>query len=174
DLDTSLKTAYEQEIGATIFGYEVSDPMRYGVVDFDKNGKVISIEEKPAKPKSNFAVTGLYYYDTDVVSVAKSIKPSSRGELEITDINKHYLDAAKLRVEFLGRGTAWLDTGTHDSMVDATEYVRVLEKRQGIKICCPEEIAWRLKYINDEQLLRLAMELNSSDYGEYLRRLVEK
>ena len=161
-----------QDIGATIFGYEVSDPNRYGVVDFDENGKAISIEEKPKNPRSNFAVTGLYYYDSDVVTVAKSIPPSERGELEITDINRHYLNEGKLSVELLGRGTAWLDTGTHDSMVDATDFVRVMEKRQGLKICCPEEIAWRMGHIDDEQLLKLATELNSSDYGEYLRRLV--
>jgi glucose-1-phosphate thymidylyltransferase len=174
ELEKSLNMAYMQDIGATIFGYEVSDPNRYGVVDFDENGKAISIEEKPKNPKSNFAVTGLYYYDSDVVTVAKSIPPSERGELEITDINKHYLNEGKLSVELLGRGTAWLDTGTYDSLVDATDFVRVMEKRQGLKICCPEEIAWRMGYIDDEQLLKLATELNSSDYGEYLRRLVEK
>ena len=174
ELEKSLSTAYMQDIGATIFGYEVSDPNRYGVVDFDENGKAISIEEKPKNPRSNFAVTGLYYYDSDVVTVAKSIPPSERGELEITDINRHYLNEGKLSVELLGRGTAWLDTGTHDSMVDATDFVRVMEKRQGLKICCPEEIAWRMGHIDDEQLLKLATELNSSDYGEYLRRLVEK
>ncbi len=174
EVEDSLIRSKLQTSGATIFGYEVSDPNRYGVVEFDNNGNVIEIEEKPENPKSNFAVTGLYYYDSDVVSVAKSIKPSSRGELEITDVNKTYLNNKKLKVELLHRGTAWLDTGTHDSMVDATEFVRVIEKRQGLKICCPEEIAWRKKYIDDEQLLKLAHELNSSDYGEYLRRLVEK
>ncbi len=170
----SLLSANERKQGATIFGYEVSDPGRYGVAEFDGSGKVISIEEKPDSPKSNFAVTGLYYYDGDIVEIAKSIEPSNRNELEITDINKHYLEKGKLNVELLGRGTAWLDTGTPDSMVDATEFVRVIEKRQGFKICCPEEIAWRKGYIDDEQLLRLAHELNSSEYGEYLKKLVVK
>ena len=174
DLQESLNDAQKQRSGATVFGYEVSDPGRYGVVSFDGSGKVLSIEEKPERPKSRFAITGLYFYDSEVVEIAKSIKPSARGELEITDVNRHYLDAGKLHVELLGRGTAWLDTGTHDSLVDATDYVRVLEKRQGVKICCPEEIAWRMGYIDNEQLLSLATELNTSDYGEYLRKLVEK
>ena len=170
----SLSSASVRTSGATIFGYEVSDPGRYGVVEFDESEKIISIDEKPASPKSNYAVTGLYYYDEDIVEIAKSIKPSKRNELEITDINKHYLEKEKLNVELLGRGTVWLDTGTPDSMVDATEFVRVMEKRQGVKICCPEEIARQKGYINDEQLLRLAHELNSSEYGEYLRKLVDK
>ena len=172
DLIEAVETAMDRDAGATIFGYEVSDPQRYGVVEFDETGKVLSIEEKPQKPKSSYAVTGLYFYDSDVISIARSIKPSVRGELEITDVNQHYLKAGKLNVELLGRGTAWLDTGTHDSMVDATDYVRVLEKRQGLKICCPEEIAWRLGYIDDEELLMLAEELNTSDYGAYLKKLV--
>jgi glucose-1-phosphate thymidylyltransferase len=173
DLEESLNMAHKTDTGAIIFGYEVSDPERYGVVEFDDSGKAISIEEKPSKPRSRTAVTGLYYYDADVVSVAKSITPSPRGELEITDVNKHYLNEGLLNVKLLGRGTAWLDTGTHDSMVDATEFVRVIEKRQGLKVCCPEEIVWRKGYINDEQLLKLAFDLKSSDYGEYLRKLVE-
>jgi glucose-1-phosphate thymidylyltransferase len=173
-LEGSLLRTNEQSTGATIFGYEVSDPERYGVVEFDNNGNAIAIEEKPKIPKSNYAVTGLYYYDSDVVEIAKSIKPSPRGELEITDVNRHYLDNKNLKVELLHRGTAWLDTGTHDSMVDATEFVRVIEKRQGVKICCPEEIAWQKNYIDDDQLLKLAYDLNSSEYGEYLRKLVER
>ena len=172
DLMGAVEAACDRDTGATIFGYEVSDPRRYGVVEFDETGKVLSIEEKPDRPKSSYAVTGLYFYDSDVVSIAKSIQPSARGELEITDVNRHYLKAGKLNVELLGRGTAWLDTGTHDSMMDAAVYVRVLEKRQGLKICCPEEIAWRLGYIDDEKLLILAEELNTSDYGAYLKKLV--
>jgi len=174
DFQDSLVEASNREDGATVFGYEVSEPGRYGVVEFDASGKVLSIEEKPARPKSRYAVTGLYFYDNDVVSIAKSVEPSARGELEITDVNRQYLESGKLTVELLGRGTAWLDTGTHESMVDATDYVRVLEKRQGLKISCPEEIAWQLGYIDDEQLLKLAAELNTSDYGEYLVKLVQK
>ena len=172
ELQESLQEAMGRKTGATVFGYEVSDPGRYGVVEFGQDGKVLSIEEKPESPKSRYAVTGLYFYDSDVSEIARTIRPSARGELEITDVNRRYLEAGKLHVELLGRGTAWLDTGTHDSLVDATDYVRVLEKRQGLKICCPEEIAWRLGYIDDEQLLILAEELNTSEYGEYLRKLV--
>ncbi|MEX2524045.1 MAG: glucose-1-phosphate thymidylyltransferase RfbA [Gammaproteobacteria bacterium] len=173
DLTEPLRTAVERSAGATVFAYEVSDPQRYGVIEFDDDLKAVSIEEKPQHPRSRYAVTGLYFYDNEVVSIAKSIQPSARGELEITDVNRRYMEAGTLNVELLDRGTAWLDTGTHDSMVDATDYVRVLEKRQGIKIGCPEEIAWRLGYIDDGQLLALAEGLNSSDYGEYLRRLVK-
>lgn len=156
---------------ATVFGYYVDDPERYGVVEFDKYGKAISIEEKPSKPKSNFAVTGLYYYDNSVIKIAKSIKPSPRGELEITDVNKHYLKNNKLHVEMIGRGSVWLDTGTHDSLADATAYVQVIEKRQGLKICCPEEIAWRNGFIDDCQLEKLAVALGKSTYGTFLSKL---
>jgi glucose-1-phosphate thymidylyltransferase len=172
ELEHALKRAYDSVSGATVFGYEVSDPARYGVVEFDNNFKAISIEEKPPAPKSNYAVTGLYFYDNEASTIAKSIKPSGRGELEITDVNLEYLKNDQLNVTMLGRGTVWLDTGTHDSIVDATEFVRVMEKRQGLKICCPEEIAYRLGYIDGEQILKLASELNNNEYGHYLRRLV--
>jgi len=159
---------------ATIFGYYVTDPERYGVVEFDTVGAAISIEEKPKKPKSNYAVTGLYYYDNSVVGVAKAIKPSARGELEITDVNRHYLYNGYLHVEIIGRGSAWLDTGTHDSLVEATNYVQVLEKRQGLKIGCPEEIAWRMQFISSSQLERLGVELGKSPYGTYLKNLLRE
>ena len=171
DLQDVLAGANQQVTGATVFGYEVSDPGRYGVVDFDDNGKALDIEEKPVRPKSNYAITGLYFYDQEVVSLARSIKPSGRGELEITDINRLYLQQGTLAVKLLGRGTAWLDTGTQDSIIDAAEFIRVIEKRQGLKICCPEEIAYRLGYIDMNQLLRLADELKQSDYGQYLDRI---
>ena len=171
DLQDVLAGANQQVTGATVFGYEVSDPARYGVVDFDDNGKALDIEEKPVRPKSNYAITGLYFYDQEVVSLARSIKPSGRGELEITDINRLYLQQGTLAVKLLGRGTAWLDTGTQDSIIDAAEFIRVIEKRQGLKICCPEEIAYRLGYIDMNQLLRLADELKQSDYGQYLARI---
>ncbi|MFC4262693.1 glucose-1-phosphate thymidylyltransferase RfbA [Ferruginibacter yonginensis] len=162
-----LKEAAEVQ-GAVIFAYPVSDPERYGVVDFDANFTALSIEEKPTHPKSNFAVPGLYFYDNSVVSIAKNIEPSPRGEYEITDVNKIYLQQQKLKVALLDRGFAWLDTGTFDSLSDASEYVRVVEKRQGLKIGCPEEIAFRKGFINKEQLLSLANELKKSGYGEYL------
>jgi glucose-1-phosphate thymidylyltransferase len=158
--------------GAVIFAYPVSDPERYGVVEFDDQKMVVSIEEKPAKPKSNFAVPGLYFYDNEVVKIAANMHPSARGEYEITDVNKFYLEKKKLRVAVLNRGFAWLDTGTFDSLHDAGEYVRVIEKRQGLKIGCPEEIAWRMKFISDSQLELLAKNLQKSGYGEYLKRVL--
>ncbi|MCH8517778.1 MAG: glucose-1-phosphate thymidylyltransferase RfbA [Cyclobacteriaceae bacterium] len=167
-LPKKLQQVASMKSGATVFGYKVSDPERYGVVDFDKNGVVLSLEEKPAKPKSNYAVVGLYFYDNTVVHKAQNLKPSSRGELEITDLNRLYLDEKKLTVELLGRGTAWLDTGTHDSMLQASNFVQTIEHRQGLKIASPEEIAYRMGFINTEQLVALAKPLFKSGYGEYL------
>lgn len=168
-----LQSATELESGATVFGYHVHDPERYGVVDFDINGKVLSIEEKPNNPKSNYAVVGLYFYDNSVINYSKNLKPSKRGELEITDLNKIYLNEDKLSVELLGRGHAWLDTGTHESMLDASNFVYTVEQRQGLKIASPEEVAWRMKYINSDDLLKLAQPLLKSGYGEYLVNLLK-
>ena len=168
DLQKSLEHASNKTNGATIFAYPVSDPERYGVVSFDADGVVIEIEEKPMRPKSRYAVTGLYFYDSNVVEIAKSVKPSSRGELEITDINNVYLQLGLLDVEVMGRGNAWLDTGTHDSLIEAGSFVQTVEKRQGLKVCCPEEIAWRNHWITDNQLLQLAKPLQKNDYGRYL------
>ena len=159
--------------GATVFGYQVRDPERYGVVAFDAAGQATSIEEKPPRPTSNWAVTGLYFYDADVVEVARSVRPSPRGELEITDVNRAYLAANRLRVERLGRGFAWLDTGTFESLLEAGEFVRTIETRQGLKVSCPEEIAWRMGYIDGEQLARLAEPLRKSGYGDYLLRMLK-
>ncbi len=173
-LSETLQKAAAQPTGATVFGYYVQDPERYGVVAFDKAGKAVSIEEKPAKPKSNYAVTGLYFYDNDVVEIAKTIKPSARGELEITDVNNVYLQRNQLRVERMGRGTAWLDTGTHDSLLDASIFIRVLEKRQGQKVASPEETAFRMGFIDAEQLAKLAQPLVKSGYGAYLLRILDE
>ncbi|OYQ28767.1 glucose-1-phosphate thymidylyltransferase [Sandarakinorhabdus cyanobacteriorum] len=163
-----LASAAARTDGATVFGYYVKDPQAYGVVSFDAQGRAETIEEKPAVPKSNYAVTGLYFYDGDAVALARDLKPSPRGELEITDLNRRYLEAGKLNVELMGRGFAWLDTGTHSSLLDAALYVRIVEERQGLKICCPEEIAWRRGLIDDAQLARIAEPLRKSGYGEYL------
>ncbi|BDG03418.1 glucose-1-phosphate thymidylyltransferase RfbA [Anaeromyxobacter oryzae] len=172
DLQNALRAADERRDGATIFAYAVNDPERYGVVEFDAGRRAISIEEKPARPKSRYAVTGLYFYDEQVVEHARALRPSARGELEITDLNRRYLDAGKLAVEIMGRGYAWLDTGTHESLLDAGQFIATIEKRQGLKIACPEEVAWRQGWIDDGQLERCAAALGHSSYGEYVRRLL--
>jgi len=174
DLATSLKQAASNPTGATVFAYPVTDPERYGVVEFDTAGHAISLEEKPANPKSRYAVTGLYFYDADIVDVAKSIEPSDRGELEITDVNKRYLEQGKLNVVNMGRGTAWLDTGTHESLLEASSFIETLEKRQGLKISCPEEIAWRQGLITSDQLKALAEPLMKSGYGQYLLQIIDE
>ena len=160
--------------GATVFGYYVNDPERYGVVEFDKDGTVLSVEEKPKQPKSNYAVTGLYFYDNDVVKIAKDVQPSWRGEIEITDVNKEYLRRGTLRVELLGRGYAWLDTGTHESLLEAGEFIATIEKRQGLKVACIEEIAYTLGYIDRDQLASLIEPLRKNGYGQYLLRLLDQ
>ncbi|ADN75287.1 Glucose-1-phosphate thymidylyltransferase [Ferrimonas balearica DSM 9799] len=173
DLSTSLRRAANKAEGATVFGYHVADPKAYGVVEFDENRKAISIEEKPAVPKSNYAVPGLYFFDRRVVDFAKQVKPSARGELEITDVIDAYLSRNELEVEVMGRGTAWLDTGTHDSLLQAASFIETIEKRQGLKVCCPEEVAFRMGYIDDAQLRKLAMPLQKSGYGKYLLDVLE-
>ena len=173
-LSAVLRRATARERGATVFGYYVRDPERYGVVSFDATCRAMDIEEKPKAPKSNYAVTGLYFYDNDVVNVAKNIRPSPRGELEITDVNKVYLERGQLNVELLGRGYAWLDTGTHESLLAAAHFVQVVEQRQGLKVACPEEVAWRMGLIDDAQLIRLAGPLAKSGYGQYLLELLDR
>lgn len=174
DLIQKMQRANARDHGATVFAYQVKDPERFGVVELGANNKALSIEEKPVKPKSRFAVTGLYFYDNQVVEIARSIKPSSRGELEITDVNRCYLDRGELTVEVFGRGVAWLDTGTHDALLQASNFVETLEKRQGLKIACPEEIAYRLGYIDAAELEALAAPLSKSDYGQYLRDILQE
>lgn len=173
DLDALLRHATEQVDGATVFAYHVQDPERYGVVEFDGQRSAVSIEEKPLKPKSNYAVTGLYFYDKQVCDIAASIKPSARGELEITDVNRVYLEKQQLNVEVMGRGMAWLDTGTHDSLLDASQFIATIEKRQGLKVACPEEIAYRKGYIDAAQLRKLAEPLKKNNYGLYLLQILE-
>ncbi len=174
DFNELLGHAMERDDGATVFAYHVQDPERYGVAEFDKSNKALSLEEKPKTPKSNYAVTGLYFYDKDVVAMAKSLKPSARGELEITDLNRLYLEKQKLNVEIMGRGYAWLDTGTHDSLLEASQFIATLENRQGLKVSCPEEISYRRGWINAVQLEKLAAPLSKNGYGQYLQRVLKE
>ena len=174
DFNELLSNAMQRENGATVFAYHVHDPERYGVAEFDKQNKVLSLEEKPQHPKSNYAVTGLYFYDNDVVAMAKSLKLSPRGELEITDLNRLYLEKQKLNVEIMGRGYAWLDTGTHDSLLEASQFIATLENRQGLKVSCPEEISYRQGWINATQLEKLAAPLSKNGYGQYLQRVLKE
>lgn len=173
DFATLLASAATREKGATVFAYAVNDPERYGVAEFNEDGRVVSLEEKPQNPKSRYAVTGLYFYDSDVVEMAKQVKPSARGELEITDLNRLYLEKERLHVELMGRGYAWLDTGTHDSLLEAAQFIQTIEHRQGLKVAVPEEIAWRLGYIADDTLRELAKPLEKNGYGKYLRGLLD-
>ncbi len=174
DFNELLSNAMQRESGATVFAYHVHDPERYGVAEFDKQNKVVSLEEKPKIPKSNYAVTGLYFYDKDVVTMTKSLKPSARGELEITDLNRLYLEKEKLNVEIMGRGYAWLDTGTHDSLLEASQFIATLENRQGLKVSCPEEISYRRGWISASQLEKLAIPLSKNGYGQYLQRVLKE
>ncbi len=173
DFQVLLDNAMDRSEGASVFAYHVQDPERYGVVEFDEQGKAISLEEKPAKPKSNYAVTGLYFYDKDVIEIAKGITPSARGELEITDVNSFYLNQGRLSVEIMGRGYAWLDTGTHDSLLEASGYIATIERRQGLKVACPEEVAYRQGWVDAQQLEKLAAPLAKNGYGQYLMRLLQ-
>lgn len=173
DLPKELEAAVNQKSGATVFAYHVNDPERYGVVEFDKEGIAVSLEEKPLEPKSNYAVTGLYFYDNSVVKMAKSLKPSPRGELEITDINRLYMEQGSLSVAMMGRGYAWLDTGTHHSLIEASNFIQTIEQRQGLKVSCPEEIAFRKGFIDAEQVKKLAAPLSKNEYGQYLLKIVK-
>ncbi len=174
DLEKLLHNAVQKQQGATVFAYPVNDPERYGVVEFDADGLAVSLEEKPQQPKSRYAVTGLYFYDNQVLEIARSIKPSARGELEITDVNRRYLEQNQLSVEMMGRGMAWLDTGTHESLLDASQFIQTIEQRQGLKVACIEEIVWRKGWIDHQQLKALAEPLKKNDYGQYLFQLMEE
>jgi glucose-1-phosphate thymidylyltransferase len=174
ELVNQLHSAHDNDFGATVFAYHVTDPERYGVVEFDNSFKALSIEEKPSQPKSSYAVTGLYFYDKQACDIASSIKPSARGELEITDLNRHYLDQGQLQVEIMGRGYAWLDTGTHDSLLDAAGFIATLQKRQGLMVACPEEIAYRQGWIGADDVLSLALPLKKNAYGQYLEKIISE